>query len=69
MLWHAGLLHRGGENHSTDVMRFASLHAFVKTPESVPDSIVLESNGDIWRDWSDELQDAAAAAARGGARL
>ena len=37
-------------------MRFATIHAFQKTPESLPDAMTVTSDGDIWRDWSAELK-------------
>ena len=40
-----------------DTIRQATIYAFAKTPESVPDEVVkCEPQGDLWRDWSDEVQ-------------
>ena len=57
VLWHSIMLHMAGRNTVSDVIRQATLYAFAKTPESVPDELVRESpSGDIWRDWSDEVR-------------
>ena len=44
MLWHHKLLHRAGENRSDNVVRFAALHAFLKTPQSLPDALVTDNS-------------------------
>ena len=57
VLWHSIMLHMAGRNTTSDVIRQATLYAFAKTPESVPDELVRESpSGDIWDDWSDEVR-------------
>jgi ectoine hydroxylase-related dioxygenase (phytanoyl-CoA dioxygenase family) len=56
VLWHANLLHMAGQNTLSDVIRQATIYAFAKTPESVPDEVVMrDPSGDLWRDWSDEV--------------
>ena len=57
VLWHSTMLHMVGRNTMPDVIRQATIYAFAKTPESVPDDLVRSSpSGDIWRDWSDEVR-------------
>lgn len=57
VLWHANLLHAAGQNKLEDVIRQATIYAFAKTHESVPDELVKrDPNGDLWRDWSDEVR-------------
>ena len=57
VLWHANLLHTAGQNTRPDVIRQATIHAFAKTPESVGDEVVVrDPNGDLWRDWSEEVR-------------
>ena len=57
VLWHANLLHMAGQNIRSDVMRQATIHAFAKTPESVPVEVVRrDPSGDLWRDWSDQVR-------------
>ena len=57
VLWHTKILHIAGENASNDVIRQATIYGFKKTPESVPDALVVDNtDGDIWRDWSDEVR-------------
>lgn len=62
VLWHANLLHMAGQNTLSDVIRQATIYAFAKTPESVPDEVVMrDPSGDLWRDWSDEMRSIEAA--------
>ena len=57
VLWHTKILHMAGQNQSTDVIRQATIYGFLKTPASLPDPLVVDNtNGDIWRDWSDEVR-------------
>ena len=57
VLWHANMLHMVGQNSSNDVIRQATIYAFAKTPESVPDELVLrDPSGELWRDWSEEVR-------------
>ena len=57
VLWHTKILHIAGQNASNDVIRQATIYGFKKTPESVPDPLVVDNtDGDIWRDWSDEVR-------------
>ena len=57
VLWHTKILHIAGQNTSTDVIRQATIYGFLKTPESLPDSLMTDhTNMDIWRDWSDEVR-------------
>ena len=57
VLWHTKILHIAGQNASNDVIRQATIYGFKKTPEAVPDPLVMDNtNGDIWRDWSDEVR-------------
>ena len=57
VLWHANRLHMVGQYSSSDVIRQATIYDFAKTPESVPDEVVLrDPSGDLWRDWSEELR-------------
>ena len=56
VLWHTKILHIAGQNASSDVIRQATIYGFKKTPESLPDPLVVDNtDGDIWRDWSDEV--------------
>ena len=57
VLWHANLLHMAGQNTLSNVIRQATIYAFAKTPESVPDEVVRrDPNGSLWRDWSEEVR-------------
>jgi hypothetical protein len=57
VLWHTKILHIAGQNTSDDVIRQASIYGFLKTLASLPDSLVVDNtDGDIWRDWSDEVR-------------
>ncbi|MCY4112319.1 MAG: phytanoyl-CoA dioxygenase family protein [Chloroflexi bacterium] len=57
VLWHSIMLHMAGVNTSSDIIRQATLYAFAKTPESMPDeSVENETLDDIWKDWSDEVR-------------
>ena len=57
MLWHANLTHMAGQNTLPAAIRQATIYAFAKTPESVTDEVVKsDPQGDLWRDWSDEVQ-------------
>ena len=57
VLWHSIMLHMAGVNTSSDIIRQATLYAFAKTPESMPDErVVNETLDDIWADWSDEVR-------------
>ena len=60
VLWHSIMLHMAGVNTTSDIIRQATLYAFAKTPESMPDErVVNETVGDIWADWSDEVREVA----------
>ena len=57
ILWHTKILHIAGQNASNDVIRQATIYGFKKTPESLPDPLVVDNtDSDIWRDWSDEVR-------------
>ena len=57
VLWHTKILHIAGQNCSDDVIRQATIYGFLKTPEALPDALVVNNtDGDIWRDWSDEVR-------------
>jgi hypothetical protein len=57
VLWHTKILHIAGQNTSDNIIRQASIYAFLKTSESLPDPLVIDNaGGDIWRDWSDEVR-------------
>ena len=57
VLWHTKILHMAGQNCSEDVIRQATIYGFLKTPEALPDELVVDnSGGDIWRDWSDKVR-------------
>ena len=57
ILWHTKILHIAGQNASNDVIRQATIYGFKKTPESLPDRLAADdTNGDIWRDWSDKVR-------------
>ena len=57
VLWHTKILHIAGQNASADVIRQATIYGFLKTLESLPDELVVDNtNGDLWRDWSDEVR-------------
>ena len=57
VLWHTKILHIAGQNVSSDIIRQATIYGFLKTPAALPDSLVVDNtNGDIWRDWSDEVR-------------
>ena len=46
-----------GVNTSTDVIRQATLYAYLKTPESISDERAMANpSGDIWDNWSDEVR-------------
>jgi hypothetical protein len=58
VLWHTKILHMPGQNQSDDVIRQATIYGFLKTPEAVPDALAVDNtDGDVWRDWSDEVRD------------
>ena len=62
VLWHANRLHMVGQYSSSNVIRQATIYDFAKTPESVPDEVVLrDPSGDLWRDWSEEVRTIEAA--------
>jgi hypothetical protein len=49
-----------GQNTLPDVIRQATIYAFAKTPESIPDELVMrDPSGDLWHDWSDEVRSLA----------
>ena len=57
VLWHANMLHMAGQNTSSDVIRQATIYAYDKTEESLPDEVALAyPDGDMWRDWSDQVR-------------
>ena len=57
VLWHTKILHIAGQNASDDVIRQATIYGFKKTPATLPDALAVDNtNGDIWRDWSDEVR-------------
>ena len=57
VLWHANLMHMAGQNRREEVIRQATIYAFAKTPESVPDEVARrDPSGDLWRDWSDQVR-------------
>ena len=57
VLWHTKILHIAGQNTSSDAVRQATIYGFLKTPESLPDALVVDdTDGNIWRDWSDEVR-------------
>ena len=57
VLWHANLTHMAGQNTLPDVIRQATIYAFAKTPAAVADEVVKrDPQGDLWRDWSDEVR-------------
>jgi hypothetical protein len=46
-----------GQNQANDMIRQATIYGYLKTPEALPDELVADnSDGDIWRDWSDEVR-------------
>jgi ectoine hydroxylase-related dioxygenase (phytanoyl-CoA dioxygenase family) len=56
VLWHTKILHIPGQNCSDDIIRQATIYGFHKTLEALPDALVVDNtDGDIWRDWSDEV--------------
>ena len=57
VLWHTIMLHMAGLNTSSDLIRQATLYAFDKTQESIPDQRAMANpTWDIWEDWSEELR-------------
>ena len=57
VLWHSNMLHMAGVNTSTDVIRQATLYAYLKTPESISDERAMANpTWGIWDDWSDEVR-------------
>jgi hypothetical protein len=57
VLWHTKILHMAGQNQSNDMIRQATIYGYLKTPEALPDELVADNtDGDIWRDWSDEVR-------------
>ena len=41
VLWHANMLHMAGQNTSSDIIRQATIYAYDKTEESLPDELAL----------------------------
>ena len=57
VLWHQKTVHIAGHNRSTDVIRQAMIHNFIKTSAAVPDELLTDfGDMDIWRDWSAEFR-------------
>ena len=57
VLWHQKTVHIAGHNRSTDVIRQAMIHNFIKTPAAVPDELLTGfEDMNIWRDWSAEFR-------------
>lgn len=57
VLWHTKILHMAGQNKSNDIIRQATIYGYMKTPEAVPDALAADNtDGDIWRDWSEEVR-------------
>lgn len=57
VLWHTKILHIPGQNISQDIIRQATIYGYLKTPTALPDELVIDNtDGDIWRDWSDEVR-------------
>ncbi len=57
VLWHTKILHIAGQNASDNVIRKATIYGFLKTPKALPDPLVTDNtDGDLWRDWSDEVR-------------
>lgn len=57
VLWHTKLLHMPGQNTSEDVIRQATIYGYIKTQAALPDALAMDNTtGNIWRDWSDEVQ-------------
>ena len=57
VLWHANMLHMAGHNQSSDVIRQATIYAYLKTPESLSNERAMANpSGDIWDLWSDEVR-------------
>ena len=58
VLWHQKTVHIAGHNRSTDVIRQAMIHNFIKTSAAVPDELLTDfgRDMDIWRDWSAEFR-------------
>jgi hypothetical protein len=57
VLWHTKILHIAGQNASDDVIRQATIYGFLKTAAALPDALVVDNtDGDIWRDWSEEVR-------------
>jgi len=57
VLWHTKILHIAGQNCSADIIRQATIYGYLKTPAALPDALVVDNtDGDIWRDWSDEVR-------------
>ena len=61
VLWHTKILHIAGQNRTSTVMRQATIYAFLKTVESLPDELAVDDRGgDIWRDWSNQVKEVEA---------
>jgi hypothetical protein len=64
VLWHQSTMHIAGINHSSDVIRKAMIHNFLKTTDSVSDAMLLDFGGndsdDMYRHWSEEWRGLAA---------
>ena len=57
VLWHTKILHIAGQNTANDFIRQATIYGFLKAPQSVPDPLVVDNtDGNIWRDWSNEVR-------------
>ena len=61
VLWHANMLHMARQKTSHDVIRQATIYAYLKTREPVSDELVAAApSGDIWRDWSEGIRSVVA---------
>ena len=57
VLWHTKILHMANQNRSRDVLRQATIYGYLKTAELLPDELIVDNtDGDIWRDWSEEVR-------------
>ena len=68
-LWHTKILHMRGHNTkkaavAEDSIRQGTIYSFIKAEHALPDEMLMtREGGDMWRDWSAEVQGVAAAAA------
>lgn len=57
VLWHTKILHMPGQNLSNDILRQATIYGYLKTQAALSDDLAADNtDGDIWRDWSEAVR-------------